>query len=798
MTGEPEQEDQSAPAPQVGSHGKSWWQPTVARNVALVVGAALALSLFAIELDRVTSWWEWLCLRHSLHLFVALSFAAVSLWAGHTILTWILRRTLPLMEHALYSFLLGVLAFHSIVVTFGYLGLLGSWFFPVPPLALLAFGARRGIRFLRRLIRHLPGTYRGGSPWLWSSHAFAGLGLVAIYVTTLIPSVVGYDESWYHLPIAEHYAALGAIRSFREGWFMGAYPHFCSVLYTWVFCAPWCTYYDKVLIAVQIDLVFFVATMVSVPLIARHLVKGFPRMGFAVAIFWCFPAVVLYGPSGSSNWGAAAFAATVPVLLLRTLPSLNPRWAALLSIAMGMTLLTRYSAVIAVAFPILAVTAWTLVTGIRVLLRQPPQELRQRFYWAFLVCALVGLAVTAPHWLKNALFYHDPFYPSLYRRLPLTPFTATAAELQKHFWFATETWHAPHTWAGVWQSLQVPFTFSFRQHEWPAYTYGRPVFGSLFTLSLFVLPFLKGARRIWLVHVGVLVGVLLWYWIHHQDRYLTVLLPWMAAAAAATGYLAWRQSGFVRPLLVGLLGLQALQTFPLYARARFDPRLVTPFRWDFAPEERRESPAVQQYNDFRVIREVVPPDGKVLIHDTHLKLGVGRPTVSDALGWQGGICYGELRTPRKVHETLRDMGVTHIHFLRDSREFESLAGDLVFYEYVLRYATETTRADVVRLPEQPPPTRERSLVLVATCAGRYPAGLHPMSALTQVPLSQKKRPRPAPLVDLPRGNQRAFRRLAKRADYLVLETRCYDPGTSLRKFCYAAKRGRSKLYYRCR
>src|SRR4029079_19153728 len=67
---------------------------------------------------------------------------------------------------------------------------------------------------------------------------FGVVGLLLVYVPILTPHNVQHDARWYHLTIAQQYAAAGAITRFPEGWFLGAYPHLASLLYTWAMLMP--------------------------------------------------------------------------------------------------------------------------------------------------------------------------------------------------------------------------------------------------------------------------------------------------------------------------------------------------------------------------------------------------------------------------------------------------------------------------------------------------------------------------------------------------------------------------------
>src|SRR5262249_18021342 len=148
------------------------------------------------------------------------------------------------------------------------------------------------------------------------------------------------------------------------------------------------------------------------------------------------------------------------------------------------------------------------------------------------------VVLTSCHWLKNLLWHGDPLFPLLHRYLPSTP-----------YWpgFNLDAGVAAAAWVPqgslshrLWESLKAAVTFSFVPHDWSSYHGDVPVFGSLFTLMLPVLLFLRGTRRIWFLAAATMVGVFIWFWTYHQDRYLQALVPWMAAVTAAGLALAWR------------------------------------------------------------------------------------------------------------------------------------------------------------------------------------------------------------------------------------------------------------------
>src|SRR6185369_13217047 len=103
-----------------------------------------------------------------------------------------------------------------------------------------------GARPLARELRAVRDRYRAASlaalaprtvPQLLAM-LFLLAGCLGVYLQVISPQNIAFDARWYHIPIAESYAAAGRIRPFPEGWYLGAYPHLASWLYAWAFLAP--------------------------------------------------------------------------------------------------------------------------------------------------------------------------------------------------------------------------------------------------------------------------------------------------------------------------------------------------------------------------------------------------------------------------------------------------------------------------------------------------------------------------------------------------------------------------------
>src|SRR5262249_38720697 len=153
------------------------------------------------------------------------------------------------------------------------------------------------------------------------------------------------------------------------------------------------------------------------------------------------------------------------------------------------------------------------------------------------------LIATAPHWLKNWIYYGDPIYPYLH--------------------LATHPLQVDPGWVPVGSARQKALeiagamaTFSFIPHDWAHFPAAVPVVGSRFLPSLVPLPWLRAPRRIWGFVAFTQLGVLIWYSTVHQDRYLQILLPWMTAATCAIFILVWRTHLASRAALTVLVAAQ--------------------------------------------------------------------------------------------------------------------------------------------------------------------------------------------------------------------------------------------------
>ncbi len=786
----------------------------IVRMLALTLVIVWCVDTFRTKLEPhypIDQWLFWVYAR--LWVWCAF-FAAACVSAGHAALGLLVPRGLTLRARAVFSVGVGVLLFFLGMFVGGLLGLYGPAFAIALPATMTLAGAVPLVRRIRAVRRHLPrARARARSTptpwWTWPVVAFGVLSVAAIYLSILTPNNIAFDSHFYHLGLAQEYATEGAIRPSREGWICATIPHLASVLYTWALLVPGFPNVERVLLAGHLEFTLFLATLASLPVLVRWLVPG-ARAGAAWVAVFLFPGIFLYDSSltTAADHITAFWAPLVYLAFGHAFRDLQPRRCALFALLLGGAFLTKYQAVQLAIVPVLGIGVRALYLGSRAVAR------RRADGWAFLlgpaVGLCVGLLVTSPHWLKNWVWYGDPLYPYLNKYLTLRPWSADAASAFNDYFQELQvgSWRPKGSDASKLRaSFKAIYKFSFEPHDWPKFHGVVPVFGSLFTLTTALLPFVRGARRLWGLYLGGSLAVMHWFWSMHQDRYLQVVLPWMAAGVAGMVILVWRSGVLPRLAMSALLGLQVVWGGDVYFipghtmlggapirtvadllaqgyRKRYDNRLVIP-------------------GDFEKISPTLPKDARVLNHEENRRLGYWRPVVSDFVPWQYGIRWGRLESPGAMHDELRRLGVTHIVWRAGkSRGYDTLAGDLRFFEYVSVFAGPAKKVggrSVAPISTERP-EGAGDLVAYLGCGRFYARGLHRLARLDVPELWPGRRFQQRQAEVPATADADDLVGLADQADFLVVGTGCKPavPPDALGAFALIATRGKEQLYVRRR
>lgn len=784
---------------------KRWQEPLRLALIAVVLLGATAF--FGWVVHRHYPVQEWLFWHYATYWLSCIVFSLAALSFGHVIIVKALGRPLPIVEHFGTAFAIGLFGWFVAMFLAGALGLYNTAAFYGIPVILTASGALPFSRYLIRLRRKLRWAHaraRARPTWHYAVLAFGLVGLGMCYFLMLHPENVQFDARWKHLALAEEYAVHGAMRRFPEGWTVATYPHLVSYVFTWGFLLPGGSLFDQVELCAHIEFTCFVWILVSVGGTVRTLLPNAPT-----ALVWAarflFPGIFLYDSSlaaGADHIGAV-FALPVFTLMMRCWRTMSPRYTALLAIVMVGAAMAKYTSAL-LLFP---VPAGVLVfRGIYLGIKrdQLPKGEKQNWWRGPVTALVVGLVVSSPHWLKNIIWYGDPVYPVLQSKLStLRPwFGQDATDMYKWGYQDYQFWRPTHDLKGFVETLGGLFNWSFVPNDYDRYHGDVPVVGSLFTLLLFTLPMAKvaenGAQKVTLMRARLwaLIGtthlaLFLWYWTHHQDRYLQSLMPWMAAATAAMIILVWRTHWITRLALVPLIALQIVWGGDVYfiqTHAMTRSPLKRAIDMIEMGYQKKYDKRFDVFTRWTRIEEKLPEDAHVLLHEIHNRLGVGRTTVNDWQGWQYGLNYGDLPNTHALHELLsKELGVTHMVWNEQhSKGWDSLAGDILFFDLARRAKAEIKTSKMVMgaLPPAPPDEPMPPIAILGGCKDGYPQGLYRIDQLKKPVFGPRKDQYPQPILS---GDAET---LVEHAGFVGVDTQCKAsmPLTSRGTFALMARR----------
>lgn len=701
-----------------------------------------------------------------------LLFVVSSLSIGARAVKW-LTGPVPRDGFWALSFATGVLIYGMCIGVAGHLGLLIPMSFGLLPLGLLLAGWGS---FAEELLAARE-RWRLQAPLSAAEVIVGALGVVAFFVAVLpiyAPENVNYDARWYHLAIAERYALTGAITASVEGNHLIAGPHLASLLYTWAFLRDGVGTFDKVLLASHLEVACFVGTLALVPALTRALAPkdaGTAHRMAWVAVF-LFPSLYIYDTAlmGGADHVGALWAPAAVLTFFQARERTDDRSWALFGLSLGGVALAKYTSIILLAPMVFLVVAGAV----------PFSNFKQRFPRMLrgpLVAGAVSLVVTSLHWLRNVVFYKNPVYPLASRLFTATtPWTPDSA-----------AWHARYS-----RELFVPndarllsrvqelgdalWGYHVDLYTWRDFTGGMPVFGSLYAISLVLLPFVRGVKRLWAVALIVHVGVVIWFTLAHQMRYLILLVPLMAASCAVLAWEAWRwRSWPLRLVLILVIGLQVVGAgdAPFAPTHRTNGKVSALGRAVVFLGRGMGEENDARFRLFREMEEVgaaLPPRAVLLVHSSHATLGINRLIVTDTPGIEYGLNYAALGSVRAVHQRLVEMGVTHLTSVDSVAQPDSVAGELLF-RALMATATEPERQNVhgwalAELSPEPPPEPAHT-VLYLGCGVSYVNGLYDLAGLSS-PLAPSNED---PVYPPPKESGEVLSLLAK-ANYVVQEDGC--------------------------
>jgi hypothetical protein len=401
-------------------------------------------------------------------------------------------------------------------------------------------------------------------------------------------------------------------------------------------------------------------------------------------------------------------------------------------INLGGLALAKYTSVLLVG-PLIGITVLVAALGLR------GRVGRWQRLQGPVVAGLAALVVTSAHWLRNLVFYGNPVYPLAAKVFPTHPWTQDSA-----------VWHVRYSrelfvptdgtlMLRLEDTLRALWNYHLELYTWEDFTQRLPIFGSLYAVSLVVLPFLRGARRLWLVALVTHVGIAIWFNLAHQLRYLTIFVPVMGAACAVTAAELWRWKHLATRLVVVAVVCAQLV---VAGDVPFAP--THRMNGAFAPLERvivflgrglmeRNLERFNVFQDWEQIGQKLPPSARILVHSMGPSLGVNHVTYNDTPGLEYGLNYAELGSVKAIVEKLREYGVSHVAWREYIGQNESVAGELLF----LTMVSTATQADervvmhgwTVAALQEEAPVEPSATVLYVGCGTNYENGLYPLKAL---------------------------------------------------------------------
>jgi len=193
----------------------------------------------------------------------------------------------------------------------------------------------------------------------------------------------------------------------------------------------------------------------------------------------------------------------------------------------------------------------------------------------------------------------------------------------------------------------------------------------------------------------------------------------------------WRLGWLARAGLVPLLAVQlAWGSDALFYSAQ--DRLQGAFNLIRAGYDGRGKQRLDGYRaQFLAVSNALPRNARVLLHSSHVSLGIDREVVMDWDAFQGFISYDELRTVRETYDYLRERGITHILLEPRARGAPTKQEEILFNGLISENARIMGQFGSFKLyefPDRPPPAEEPYEVVTIGLNG-YANGLYPITKL---------------------------------------------------------------------
>ncbi|HKP55400.1 MAG TPA: hypothetical protein VJV78_01695 [Polyangiales bacterium] len=616
-------------------------------------------------------------------------------------------RALPALESAAMAMPTGVVALAMFMYAAGALGLYRPWFAVLLAVAMTVVGARDALRLAKEIWSewHVP---EGRSVLQGTLAAIGAVCVGIIYLGVLSPDVLNYDATWSHQVIAQEYARLGRMVPFIADYNRNV-PHLASLIYTWDHLIPTTRAAERWMLALHAEFSLFIWTLVAVNAALRMILndQGL-RRGWVC--FFLFPIIFVYDSTlgGASDHVCGFFSVPIALAALRCSERFERGFAALLAIQCAGAVLTKLQAMFLVVPATLVLGAcwlWQLVPLLRHRKREAEETRALRdLLWAPVLIGGLGLLLFSPHAVRQYVFHNNPLYPFMQdvfkASVPTVPDAAylVANNLADPLYQPQGTFFEK-----LLHAAELFGTFSFVPHY--SFTRDVPAFGSLFTLLFPCLVFVRNRRLLLTAAIGA-GAVLVWGMVYNVDRNLQAFMPVLVCTTGALIVTLWRLGWIARLGLIPLIAVQIVWGGDALFYSQQD-------RLDKGMDLIRsgyEGRAHKRFHDFRRsyldLTKAIPEKARVLLHGSHISLGLMRETLLDIAGVQGLIHYNHLTNVRQLYDYYRRFGITHLvdepRGSPSSTAQEEVLWDIFSAGYAVPLATFDDKR-LFRMPDQPPP-----------------------------------------------------------------------------------------------
>lgn len=576
-------------------------------------------------------------------LFLLTAWAAVA--AGRTLLQWLgFGDDMPKLEQTLIGFALGLGLLAMLMLA---LGLAGGLYRPLgflPPVVLLALGARQHVLIASDL-RDWAKTIRL-SGWGWAlTLSFVAFGLVSLIGCFAPPTtVLEWDSIAYHLADPKMY--LLAHRIVYIPW--EDHSNFGFTAEMWYL-------YGLQIGGIPLAKLFHFAcgagTCLAVFALGARLVS--PAAGKVSALLFASTPLVFWEAGTAYVDLATAFFTTLTLLALgEGMLRRDQRWLRLGAVLMGLTLSTKATALGTLVLLAIGVLAWQW-RG----LKQPPLlALKSAVLWG-----LLALAAGSPWLIKSAILTGNPVYPYFYGIFGGRFLNKSAADYYIQFNAVFGMGHSLSDVALVpWNLTMFLLPGHLTAYQKPFNDYQTPLgaLSPVLLAALFFPAFVRGASVPIKALAGFALGsLLLWAATMQYVRYLLPVLPALCLlsgyvlvqayslrlksgyALAALGVSSLLFSGYVG---VTLLSMEAPVVFGQESREDY-------IQHGFGP-----------YAAMQFLNTQLPAHAKIVMYGNPLSFYCDKPYLwGDAIHGTY-IPYDTFHSAADLQAYLHKLGITHI------------------------------------------------------------------------------------------------------------------------------------------